>query len=153
MSITSFRTDDLPGLMRAFYEVNSKSYDSGCAGGGLLTPEQTGMVLSALSARVDAIFATAAERLSLPTMLDFLSSLLHASGAELAVGGQPKPTTNMQTEPLCTTGQLNSVVGGISRAAKYLGRSANKDPTTVSSCEQTSGIFLNMSVGTIQFLI
>ncbi|KAM7542612.1 hypothetical protein Aperf_G00000008521 [Anoplocephala perfoliata] len=58
-----------------------------------LTVEQTGIVLSALSAQVDQIFDTAADVLSLPALMDFIYYLLQASGAELAARSQSRPTS------------------------------------------------------------
>uniref|UniRef100_A0A0R3SXB9 DUF1981 domain-containing protein n=1 Tax=Hymenolepis diminuta TaxID=6216 RepID=A0A0R3SXB9_HYMDI len=87
---------DLPDLIQSFCVANAGISDC-------LTVEQTGVVLSALSAQVDQIFDTAAEVLSLPALMDFIYYILQASGAELAARAQahsPSPPETKQASNL-----------------------------------------------------
>ncbi|KAM3186751.1 hypothetical protein ACTXT7_003721 [Hymenolepis weldensis] len=103
---------DLSDLIQSFCVANAGI--SEC-----LTVEQTGVVLSGLSAQVDQIFDTAAEVLSLPALMDFIYYILQASGAELAARAQPHPPSPPETKQASNLKQgVTSVKDEIFKVAK-----------------------------------
>ncbi|EUB62872.1 Brefeldin A-inhibited guanine nucleotide-exchange protein 3 [Echinococcus granulosus] len=118
---------DLPGIVQSFSAANPDA-------GECLTLEQTGVVLSALSAQVDQIFDTAAEALSLPALIDFLSYLLQASSAELAARSHPQ-STSMEHKPANNLKQaVNSVKDELVKVARLGMASLNGSPMLIDHC-------------------